>query len=74
MTNEDAIKVLIVAGDADGGCSNCVLGCIETATRQWPEIDWKAIAKSLPESTPESHWPDPDLAFIRTQLEKVLND
>lgn len=47
-----AYLVLLASSAADGGCIECVQGCVDEAIHAHPELPWEDAVKSLlPEST-----------------------
>ena len=42
-----ALKVVSLCALADGGCSTCADGLIESAVKTWPDTDWYAVAGSM---------------------------
>ena len=54
MTRDDALRVVIVALAADGGCYWCARECMKTARRAWPDFDWDELVKFTPEEWPGS--------------------
>lgn len=46
MTYELAVKLCSIVCWADGGCSHCVSGLMNSLQSEWPDIDWrKAFAE-----------------------------
>jgi hypothetical protein len=46
MTYEDAVKLCAIIEWADGGCSHCVTGLMNSLVIEWPAIDWRAAFKA----------------------------
>ena len=44
MTIEEAQKLAEMFKEVDGGCPSCVSSIFRDAQKNFPEIDWKALA------------------------------
>jgi len=48
MDQADAVKMILIMAEADGGCTFCAKALFEEAVYHWPDVDWLAVAKALP--------------------------
>ena len=52
MNIEDAIKIVTLSDNIDGGCSYCASYFLIDVMRTFPEVNWKMVQEKLrPDST-----------------------